>query len=91
MRKDNNIENWGNEKEEYKIIYKYNDIDSEKEEDITLNTEITTKLENENNAHNDNVVLSHDQAYVQNSKQDDHQNHINPFQQHLFLNQHSDK
>ena len=56
LRKDNNIENWGNEKEEYKIIYKYNDIDSEKEENITLNTEITTKLENENNELKDNKI-----------------------------------
>ena len=30
LKKENNIENWGNEKEEYKIIYKYNDIDIEK-------------------------------------------------------------
>lgn len=48
LKKENNIGNWGNEKEEYKIIYKYNDIDIEKEENITLDTEITTKLENDN-------------------------------------------
>lgn len=54
LKKENNIENWGNEKEEYKIIYKYNDIDIEKEENITLDTEITMKLENINNELKDN-------------------------------------
>lgn len=48
IKKENNIEDWGSEKEEYKIIYKYKKIDTKEEQNITLNTEIITKLENAN-------------------------------------------
>lgn len=49
VKKENNFENWGNENDEYKIIYKYNNVDVEKKETITLNTEVRTKLEKEEN------------------------------------------
>ncbi len=45
IKKENNIEYWRNEKEEYKIIYKYKNLDIT-EENIILDTEIITKLEN---------------------------------------------
>ena len=49
LKKESNFVNWGNENEEYKIIYKYNNLDIDKKEKITLNTEVRTKLEKEEN------------------------------------------
>lgn len=49
LKKENNIVNWGNENDEYKIIYKYNNLDVDKKETIILNTEVRTKLEKEEN------------------------------------------
>ncbi len=49
LKKESNFVNWGNENEEYKIIYKYNNLDIDKKEKIILNTEVRTKLEKEEN------------------------------------------